>query len=265
MTPRILIICGDNKRNLFLYNCISRVYEVSGLILQNREDANPKPEKNLIDNDRANFILHFKNRNKFEKQYFQSCSFHKNTEVIKVSDLDVSAPTIRSFIKKIKPDMVFTCGVGLIKEPLLSELPDIKINLHSGITPKYKGAAGNFWPFYFLEPNWAGTTFHFLSSSLDMGDVIHQTTPELNYGDSIHEVACKAMMMACYDSLKIVDTYSNNGMIPSSKQKFSGKMFLGSDFHPEHLRVIYDMFKDNIVNDFLDGKINPKGPNLVKL
>ena len=161
MKPRILLICGNNPRNLFLYHCISKVYEIAGLVLQDRIDNHPKPGKLLSKNDRDNFILHFDNRKNFESQYFSSSAFENNTNVLKVNELDISTSLVRNFVKKIKPDLVFTCGVGLIKDPLFSVLPDIKINLHSGITPKYKGSAGNFWPFYFLEPNWAGTTFHF--------------------------------------------------------------------------------------------------------
>ncbi len=265
MTPRILLICGNTPRNLYLYECISKVYEIAGLILQERGDAHPTPGRLLSKNDKNNFILHFDNRKKFESQYFSSSILENNSNVLKVSQSDISSLFVRDFVQKIKPDIVFTCGVGLIKDPVFSELPDIKINLHSGITPKYKGSAGNFWPFYFLEPNWAGTTFHFLSSTLDMGNIIHQTVPELSYGDSIHEVACKAMVLACHDSLKIIDLYVKKGNITSVEQKFSGKMFLGSDFRPEHLRVIYDMFGDSVVDHFLDGRINPEPPNLIQL
>ena len=35
----------------------------------------------------------------------------------------------------------------------------------------------------------------------------------LSYGDSIHEVACKAMVLACHDSLKIIDLYDRKGSI----------------------------------------------------
>ena len=35
------------------------------------------------------------------------------------------------------------------------------------------------------------------------------------------------------------------------KQKGTGKNFLESDFKPEHLRVIYDQFNDQMVDEFL--------------
>ena len=49
-----------------------------------------------------------------------------------------------------------------------------------------------------------------------------------------------------------------------NKQKGTGKNFLNSDFKPEHLRLIYNTFNDDIVNHYLQGKLNPKSPNLIR-
>ena len=105
--------------------------------------------------------------------------------------------------------MALIFGVSIIKEPIFSELPGIKINLHSGFLPEFKGSAGNFWPFYFLKPNYVGMTFHFLTSKLDAGEIIHQSQPTLNYGETIHEVSCNAMLLAFIDAIKILEVIKN--------------------------------------------------------
>ena len=53
-------------------------------------------------------------------------------------------------LKKI--DACFISGTPIIKERIMSKLPEYTINLHLGLIPNYKGPITMFWPFLFLEP-----------------------------------------------------------------------------------------------------------------
>ena len=44
-----------------------------------------------------------------------------------------------------------------------------------------------------------------------------------------------------------------------------GKLFTKKDFHPAMLRVNYELFDDDVVDHYLDGKINPRKVTLKKL
>lgn len=41
-------------------------------------------------------------------------------------------------------------------------------------------------------------------------------------------------------------------------------MYYGTDFRPLHLKVIYDMYKNNIVNEYLSGNIECYKPELIQ-
>ena len=155
-------------------------------------------------------------------------------------------------------------GPDLIKEPFYSQLPKDSINLHLGLSPRYRGAAGLFWPFYFLEPNLAGSTFHHIVSEPDAGEVIHQSLPILDEEDSIHDVGCKTVVTSTQDMCKLLEIRQKKGCWKKYKQKGTGKNFLESDFKPEHLRLIYDLFNDEIVKEYLQGKIISKKMNIIK-
>ena len=265
MYPKIAILCGDHPRNLFLTKVINDHYEIAGLVLQTRENRVPSLPSNLLDNDKNNYHKHFSNREKYENLIFGTKGYFPDCKTIEVSEKTLSSLSTSDFIDSIKPDLVFTFGVGFIRDPLFSSLPKNKINLHSGITPRYKGTACNFWPFYFLEPNWAGATFHLLTDKLDMGGIIHQITPPLELGDTIHEVACKAINLACLESLKIIDLVSSGKTLNTNDHKSSGRLFTNRDFRPHHLQVIYDLFNDNIVDYYLNSQIKPTSPKLITL
>ena len=51
-----------------------------------------------------------------------------------------------------------------------------------------------FWPFYFLEPAMAGTTYHIIDKYVDTGEILHNNVPKLKKGDGLHDVACKAII-----------------------------------------------------------------------
>ena len=48
------------------------------------------------------------------------------------------------------------------------------------------------------------------------------------------------------------------------QQKGSGKNFIQSDFKPEHLRLVYNLFNNDIVKHYFEGKIKSKKPHLIR-
>ena len=162
------------------------------------------------------------------------------------------------------PDVVLIFGSDLIKEPLLSMLPRHTLNLHLGLSPRYRGAATLFWPFYFMEPTYAGSTFHYIVSEPDAGDIIHQVIPTLQRGDGIHDVSSKVVIDSVKHAIRLLEIFERGGVWKLYKQKSTGKNFLGSDFRPQHLRVIYNVFNDDMVDCYLDGNLESRTPRLVR-
>lgn len=260
---RIMFIGGDHPRHLHYINKIQENFDIVGAIIQHRENISTSTPENLSEEDKKNFIHHFETREKKESQYF------KNPKLPKCPIHDTTSEKLNSiesveFLKKIKPNVVLIFGSTLIKDPLYSVLPFDTINLHLGISPRYRGAATLFWPFYFLEPNYAGSTFHYIVSEPDAGNIIHQCTPTLSLGDGIHDVACKTVITSVNEMIKILEIKKNGEVWKKFKQKGTGKNFLTSDFKPEHLRIIYTLFDNKIVDEYLQGNIYSKNPNLIK-
>ena len=260
---RCMIIGGDHPRHLYYLNSIVESTTVVGAMLEKRESFMPEPSADLEKKDYENFVLHFKNREKSELQFFGKNKKLPNCPIHYVTEETLSNTESVSFIKNLDVDVVFIFGTGMIKEPLYSALPKLKINLHLGISPRYRGSATLFWPFYFLEPNWAGSTFHLITDEPDAGDIIHQSLPLLEKGDTIHDVACKVVQQSAKDVKLIINVLSSGKKLVLHKQKGTGKNFLTRDFIPQHLRVIYDLYNDDIVDQFLDNKISPKSPEVI--
>ena len=123
-------------------------------------------------------------------------------------------------------------------------------DFHHGIEVQ----ATHFWPSYFLEPQFTGVTIHSLAKKIDAGNIIHQSTPKLDPSDSLHDLSCRAVMTALNELIQILENIDLNQNFKSIVQKTSGKLFLKKDWRPEHLKIIYEYFDDNIVRHFLENK-----------
>ncbi len=260
---RILWVGGSHPRHLYYINTIRKEFPLAGAIVEMRENMMPEPPEGISELDRQNFIRHFENREKAEKHYFGEQPL-PDCAMLQVSKDELNSAKSAAFAKTINPDIVLVFGSGLIKEPLYSALPRHTVNLHLGLSPRYRGAATLFWPFYFLEPPYAGTTFHYIVAEPDAGEVIHQVVPDLKPEDGIHDVACKAVVASARDAIELLRIYEREGDWLVHKQKATGKNFLASDFKPEHLRVIYQVYNDDMVRQYLEGKLQSKLPKLVR-
>ena len=176
------------------------------VIVMKREGLLPnfKNIKNL--KDRKNMKLHFRNRYKKEKKIYGNQSIAKafsNTEYIECEKKELNSKKIRSYVKNFNADICIVFGSGMIKSKLLNLLPKDTINIHLGLSPQYKGSATLFWPFYNIEPQFAGATFHKVTKSADAGGILHQCVPTLKKNDKIHDVGAKVVIKAAKDLIKL--------------------------------------------------------------
>jgi hypothetical protein len=259
MTERIGWIGGNQPRHLYYINEIAKQFDIVGGVMQERGGGIPTMPDGLSKHDQNNWTRHFWDRLQAEEKYFGKQEIPQ-FPLLKVTKDELNTLNTVDFIKSIKPDLVLVFGSGMIREPLMSALPKDTINLHLGLSPRYRGAATLFWPFYMLEPNWAGTTFHHVVSTPDGGDIIHQVVPKLSKDDGIHDVACKAVLESTTEACRLINMYPNWQKFPQKPE--AGKNFLESDFKPQHLRVIYNVYNNDIIKRYLNGEIKCKEPKL---
>lgn len=261
----VVLFAGSHPRHLYVAQQLADNDLLAGLVVEEREQFNPQPPERLNKVDRQNFIRHFEGRARAEKETFGEIKVSGFNEIpkIEITKEELNSDRVKNWVNQLNPKLVITFGVHMIEEELLAQMPDYAWNLHGGLSPWYRGCITLFWPFYFLQPNWAGMTIHYLSSELDGGDIVHHSRPELKYGDGIHDVAARAVVKGAKDLVNIIKILENNKRVPKKEQKSDGKLFLGRDWKPEQLRLIYNTFDNDIVDEYLEGKLNSPEPNLI--
>ena len=269
-----LIICGDHPRNYFFVKNLLQIeyLKISNVILYKRESISPSPPSNLRSNLKKLWSIHFEKRNFCENKMFNyNLRNDLDEKIISINSIsDILKNEITKKITKENIDICFISGIPILSKNLLNLLPAFTINLHLGLIPYYKGSITMFWPFLFLEPTMAGTTYHVIDKWVDTGEILHNNTPLLERGDGIHDVSTKAVIAAAEDIKKITDHVRQrikNKILPikDPSLRFQGKLFFKSDWKPEMLEIIYDYYEDKIVDFYLEGQIESRLPDLKKL
>ena len=258
----IVLITGNHPRHRFLVSELAKSGKVVGWIREVREDFVPAPPLSLNKALARLFSRHFLLRQDAEDEFFGlSDPIECPTLEIPLEELN-GARTV-NFLIKINPKLVISYGCHKLDTAVIRSIPGTFWNTHGGLSPEYRGVITHFWPSYFLEPQMTGMTLHETTDAIDGGAIIHQTAASMVKGDTLHQLAARTVREYS-QTLSVLLAQLDYDSLPSGRiQKVTGRIFKGSDWRPEHLRVIYDLYQDKIVDLILAGELKGREPTLI--
>jgi methionyl-tRNA formyltransferase len=89
-----------------------------------------------------------------------------------------------ALLASLRPVAVLLQGTRIIAARVLDSVDCPVINMHAGITPRYRGVHGGYWALVERHPEWVGTTVHLVDAGIDTGQVLAQATFTLTAGDT---------------------------------------------------------------------------------
>ena len=263
---KLLLFSGSHSRHVFFHKALVDAFDVAGVVCMSRENVRPEPDAALTERDRSLFRRHFETRAAVEGRTYDGLDISDLTAPapsLMVEPAELNSIEVRDFVRDSGADACVIFGTDLIFDPVLSALPAWRLNLHLGLSPWYRGSATLFWPFYFLQPQFAGATIHQIIPAPDGGQIVHHVVPELKRGLGLHDVAAEVVVRSREAMVKLLLVLERVGRLPTEEQRSSGKLFLSKDFEPQHLRLIYELYEDRIVDEWLDGRLGNRTPRLV--
>ena len=90
-----------------------------------------------------------------------------------------------ALLASLRPTLVVVQGTRIIGTPVLDSVGCPVINMHAGITPRYRGVHGGYWALAEEHPEWVGTTVHLVDAGIDTGGILAQATFDVTSKDSI--------------------------------------------------------------------------------
>jgi folate-dependent phosphoribosylglycinamide formyltransferase PurN len=264
----IVAITGDHPRHYFLVSQLAEAGILAGWIVQRRKAFVPAPPADCTGRLRELFVLHFDRRAQAEHRFFGEPT---DLDAFGVPILQVTAETLndaatRDFIRARAPRVALSYGCNKLSDETITTSGTTFWNTHGGLSPQYRGVATHFWPSYCLEPQMTGMTLHETTVDLDGGGIIHQTAASMQKGDGLHDLAGRAVKEYATGLPDVFKRVLAMPSLPAGKvQKSHGKLWLDADWRPEHLKLIYDVYEDKIVDLVVDGELKGRTPNLVSI
>ncbi|MGN6267667.1 MAG: formyl transferase [Ginsengibacter sp.] len=106
------------------------------------------------------------------KEYGLENTIVPENKIIKVTSVN-SSECIEA-LRKMKPELIIVCGTRIISKSVLESLPVKFMNIHAGITPKYRNVHGGYWAIVNDDVENCGVTVHLVDEGIDTGTIIYQ-------------------------------------------------------------------------------------------
>lgn len=100
---------------------------------------------------------------------------------------DVNDPATVDRIRELDPDCLLSIVAGQKLGPDLLAVPDVAVNLHGSLLPRYRGRAVAFWPLFYGDDE-TGVTAHLLTDEWDAGPIVEQRRVPIADGDTMHDL-----------------------------------------------------------------------------
>ncbi len=189
------------------------------------------------------------------RAHFDVMVEQKGTQYLNIKCGDINNPELREFLKSVKPDIIAVLGSSVIKPEMISLPSAAMINIHSGLSPYYRGTWSYGWPLVNREPEYIGVTVHHVNAGIDTGDIIYQTRPLLKKDDDLNSIFLKVIAEGIELMVKAIEEISNKGHIMSHQQPRNiGRFYQMKDFDAGATRTCLKNLEDGLISEYLSMK-----------
>ncbi len=92
-------------------------------------------------------------------------------------------PEVTNVLRDRPPQAIVVSGTRILSAALLRSVPSPFINVHAGITPRYRGVHGAYWALANGDAAGCGVTVHLVDVGIDTGPVIAQARVRPDHDD----------------------------------------------------------------------------------
>jgi len=188
---KIVLLTRDCDSTTILYNYLSKHFDVDTVVF---EKTIPKSEQfwrrvkligfwsavgQVIFMLTAFPFLKLTSQGKRKKILAQYALDLTDIPVEKIKRIEkLSSIKGREFLQELKPDLLIVNGTRIISKKTLESVSAPFVNIHTGITPAYRGVHGGYWAVAKGQTNFFGTTIHYVDPGVDTGGIIEQVFAE---------------------------------------------------------------------------------------
>lgn len=274
--PRVLVVVSNDKSDLYFANCLIQSANVVAVVVENQIEAKTvefhiqkiirllktptvlirKIPGKIVHAYRRKFAIYHQDAYKTDFGEYGYRLFTKpGCEVLHTQGVnDINEFENVEWIEEQNPDLIAVCGASIFKHKLLSIPLHGVLNLHGGLSQKYRGLFTTDWAIYNNEPEYIGATVHFMSSGIDDGDVIYQGRPTIEEADNPNSLYVKVVKLGVKMMLQAIKDIENNS-VHTVPLKTKGKLYLGDYYGPHYLNKTWKYYQQGLIRNYCRNKL----------
>lgn len=136
-----------------------------------------------------------------------------------------SAPEILQLLDEIKPHVIAVYGTGIIRRDVIRLASVAILNMHTGVSPEYRGSDSVFWAIHNEEPHRIGVTLHLLDEGVDSGAILTTARPLIQPDDDEHTLFAKCVQVGAARYAEVIADILARRAIPVAQDLRLGRSY----------------------------------------
>lgn len=283
---RLVILCSEDRSDLFFANKIAKRFDPVGIFVESQR-ANPSAEPVLQKSLRLAKTPHQipgKIFNRIAEQTWRKDALYNRSEyktnfgdagrrILEADNHNViyttganriNAPEYIQVLREMRPDLVVVCGASILRNEFLS-VPRIGVlNLHGGLSQRYRGLFTTEWAVYNAEPEYVGGTVHFVTPGIDDGQIVYQGRPLIEANDTPNTLYEKVVHLGVEMMGAAIEDVRDD-RVAATKLERPGALYTRSMFTPRVLKESWRQFERGVIRNYCENKFERDIPVISSL
>jgi methionyl-tRNA formyltransferase len=189
MDKKIIMIVGDWNYPKMVYQNLQAEFNIENIIVDKGESTSKLLKRRI----KRLGIIHVIGQILFRiiaVSYINATSKKRFQEILDKNNIretdfelektievtSINSEEGRKLLKKLNPDIVVIVTTRILSKRTLESINAKFINIHSGITPLYRGLHGAYWALINKDKENCGVTVHLVDEGIDTGGILYQDT-----------------------------------------------------------------------------------------
>jgi phosphoribosylglycinamide formyltransferase 1 len=263
---RVVLITGNELRHEFFrkYLGLDGRFAVQRSYCEQTEHTLEKVvmQDNTVTLRKQHLAMRLQSERDFFSLYCSGVEDRSSPEVLPYGT--VSGAERVTEILDLQPDLIVCYGCSIIRPTLIHAFRGRILNVHLGLSPYYRGAGTNFWPFVNGEPEYAGVTFLQLDEGIDTGAIIHQIQADIFDGDSVHQIGNRLIAKMAATCCGLISNFTGAALAEHPPVGIAtGRVYRKKDFTEAAVARLYQNFREGMIERYLEESVN--GMRMVQL
>ncbi len=236
---RLVILTRDSFPHRYVTNALCSAFDIDRIIVDNRTTsakigrALREGVGHFLSKAARSTLLRSAGDAKVRLRAYSSLfgakgeAFDKPEKITIVNG--VNSSECIALLKEIQPDAILVYGTSVVSDTVLRLAKDKSFNLHTGVSPYYRGTACAFWPVVNGEFDKLGATVHECTSDLDGGEIFAIAHAEFVPGDNLHMVFARAAIVGAQAYIEVIKSYLEGELKGTRQDLRIGREYRGSD------------------------------------